>query len=174
MIRPLLLSAALLAATQAAALTCAPPDPVRTFGWAQESSDRYVILHGRLDFDRSRLPESGAPVPPYDPPPGYEPPHGAPDLLAEPVPARFEGFSLGLEGFTRPLSTAITLQPLCTGPWCGTIGPEGTWLLFARVLPDGSYEVQVAPCGGWAFENPSEAVLGRMAACLRGAACGDG
>lgn len=164
MIRLLSLASALLAATGAAALTCAPPDPIRSFLQAQESPDRYVILHGRLDFDPSLMPESGGPFPSDGPRPG------APDFLAPPVPARLTGFALGLDGFTRPVSAAVTLQPLCTGPWCGSIGPGGPWLLFARVL-GGGYEVVVAPCGGGAFEAPSEAVLAQMAACLRGEAC---
>jgi hypothetical protein len=171
-IRALLLGGALVAATQAAALTCAPPDPVRSFRQAQEAPERYVVLDGRLAFDASLMPESGQPVPPYEPPPGHEPPTGAPDLLARPVPARFEGFALGLEGFTRPLSTPVALRPSCAGPWCGSMGPEGTWLLFARETAQG-YEVLVGPCGGWAFETPSESVLGQMAACMRGQACGD-
>jgi hypothetical protein len=171
-IRPLLLVASLLSAGQAAALTCAPPDPERSFAAAQGSADRYVVLHGRLDFDPARMPESGTPVPPWEPPPGYEPPVGMPDVLAPPVPARFEGFSLGLEGFTRPVSATVALLAACAGPWCGTMGPDATWLLFARVLPDGGYEVAVPACGGWAFENPSEAVLSRMAGCMRGEPCG--
>jgi hypothetical protein len=163
MIRPLLLlTAALLAAAEAAALSCAMPDPVQSFRMAQESPERYVVLHGRLTFDESLMP-GGFTEQPQD---GT----GVPDMLTDPVPARFEGFALGLDGFTRPLDTAVTLQPSCLGPWCGAMG-EGVWLLFAQVT-EGGYRVAVEPCGSWTFEAPTEAVLSQMAACMRGEACG--
>ena len=90
--------------------------------------------------------------------------------MMEPVPARFDGFALGLAGFTRPLQTTVTLQPSCLGPRCGSMG-QGVWLVFAQRTEDG-YRVAVDPCGGWAFQNPSEAVLDALAGCLRGEACG--
>lgn len=165
MIRALSVAAALFAAGPAPALTCAPPDPIRSFREAQASPDRYVVLHGWLDFDPALMPESAGP------PPADGPQPGAPDFLAPPVPARFQGFALGLEGFTHPVSERVTLQPQCLGPWCGGLSPGGPWLLFARVAGNG-YEVMVSPCGGGAFEAPGEATLARLAACLRGQACG--
>lgn len=156
MIRLLAPALALLAAGQAAALTCAPADPVRSFQEAQAAPETFHVLYGTLSFDPRQMPQGG-----------YA---GVPDPQPGPVGARFTGFALGLEGFTRPLETSVTLQPTCAGPWCGTFGP-GTALLFAEVT-DAGYVVEIGPCGGGAFDEVSEATLGDLAACLRGQACG--
>ena len=153
MIRGLLLTACLLSATQAFALTCVPPDPIGAFQEAQAAPETYKVLHGTLSFDPSRMPPgdgSAAPTP-------------------EPVGARFTGFALGLAGFTRPVEAPMTLQPTCAGPWCGSIGP-GTVLLFAEVT-DAGYIVEIGPCGGGAFDQVPEATLERLASCIRGEAC---
>jgi hypothetical protein len=149
----LALPALLLAATQAAALSCAPVDPIRDFQAAQAAPEIYHVLYGTLSFDPARMPQGESP----DPQPA-------------PVPARFSGFGLGLEGFTRPVEAPVTLQPTCAGPWCGTFGP-GTALLFAEVTSAG-YVVEIGPCGGGAFDQVSEATLARLAACMRGEVCG--
>ena len=148
----LALPALLLAATQAAALTCAPADPIRDFQAAHAAPETYNVLYGTLSFDPARMPQGTDPAPR----PG-------------PVEASFSGFVLGLEGFTRPVEAPVTLQPTCAGPWCGTFGP-GTALLFAQVTGEG-YLVEIGPCGGGAFDQVSEATLSRLAACMRGEAC---
>lgn len=89
-----------------------------------------------------------------------------------PVEARFDGFALGLAGFTRPVRAAIRLQPVCLGPFCGSIGPGDDWLLFAEVEEAGRLRVEIDPCGAWAFDRVPEATLGALADCLRGEACG--
>ena len=151
----LALPALLLVATQAAALTCAPADPIRDFQAAQAAAETYHVLYGNLSFDPARMPQGGS----------------SPNPRPAPVSARFQGFALGLEGFTRPVEARVTLQPTCAGPWCGTFGP-GTALLFGQVT-DAGYLVEIGPCGGGAFDQVSEATLGRLAACIRGQACGD-
>jgi hypothetical protein len=151
------LAAALaLGATQAAALTCAPVDPIQGFRDAQAAPETYHVLHGELSFDPGDMPQGGT----------AEDPEPSP----EPVAARFSGFALGLEGFTRAVEAPVTLRPTCAGPWCGSIAP-GTWLLFAQVAEAG-YVVEIGPCGGAAFDQVPEATLGALAACLRGEACG--
>lgn len=147
--------AALLAALAAPAhaLTCAPPDPLRSFQEAQAAPEAYVVLNGRLDVDRGLMPPGDGSV--RDP---------------GPVPAAFDGVALGLEGFAQPLRAEVTVQPVCAGPWCGSIGP-GTYLLFAQDTGAG-YEVTVGPCGGRAFGDPEAAVLDALVACLRGEGCG--
>jgi hypothetical protein len=152
---------AALAAPPAAALTCAPPDPLRSFHEADAAPEAYMVLHGRLALPASGWPDVSAG------PPGYP---EAPVATLPPVAARFEGFALGGNGFTHPFSGPILLDPLCAGPWCGSIG-DGTWLLFAR--QDGAdWRVAVSPCGGWAFENPPPRMLDALAACMKGGACG--
>lgn len=157
MIRPLLLAAALLTATQAAALTCAPPDPLRSFREAQAAPESYVVLHGRLSFDPAAMPN------------GRRPPRDGTGF--PPVPARFDGFALGLAGFTRPVRATVLLEPTCLGPFCGSIGPGDDWLLFARPSERGTYRVGIDPCGAWVFDRVPEPTLDALAGCLRGDAC---
>jgi hypothetical protein len=150
-IRLAALALLVLAATQAAALSCVPPDPLREFREAQAAPETYNVLYGTLSFDPARMPQEGL----------------SPNPQPAPVGARFEGFALGLDGFTRPVQAPVTLQPTCAGPWCGTFGP-GTALLFARVTPGAGYVVEIGPCGGGAYDQVPPAVLDRLAAC-RGA-----
>jgi hypothetical protein len=161
MIRALLLAAVLLPATRAAALTCVPPDPLRSFREADASPERYVVLHGRLRFDPAGMPGLGT-----------LPPPGAAETLLDPVAAQFEGFALGPDGFTRPVRAAVTLEPTCFGQFCGSIGPGEGWLLFARTSEAGRYRVEVDPCGAWAFDRVTEDTLDALVTCLQGGSCG--
>lgn len=156
MIRLGAVAAAVLAATQAAALTCARPDPIQSFRDAQVAPESYVVLHGTLEFDPAAMPRGG-----FSPTPEPRP---------APVGATFQGFALGPEGFTRPVEDTVTLQPTCAGPWCGSIAP-GTFLLFAEVTEAGP-RVEIGPCGGGAFDQVSEETLSRLTACMKGEACG--
>ena len=162
MIRSLLLIAACLTATEALALTCVPADPLQSFRMAHEAPETFVVLRGRLSFDQAQMPD------------GSEVPPGAAETTLDPVEARFEGFALGLSGFTRPVRAPVLLQPLCFGQFCGSIGPGEDWLLFARASGSGQYTVAVDPCGQWAFDRASQATLDALAACIRGSACGGG
>ena len=152
---------ATLAATQAAALTCVPADPITTFRMAQEAPESYVVLYGRLDFDSGAMRDGTDIVSP-----------GAAETPLEPVPARFGGFALTPEGFTRPVQGQVSLQPICFSQWCGSIGPGDDWLLFAQSTTAGTFQVGINPCGVWAFEGVSLVTLDVRAGCLRGENCG--
>jgi hypothetical protein len=156
MIRPLALAAALLAATDAAALSCIMPDPAQSFRMADEAPDRFVLLYGTLAADPALFPD-GTELEP-DP---------------DPVPGRFAGHSLTAAGFTEEASGPVTLQPTCAAQWCG--GPPGTGPVpaFARLTGAGRV-IELDPCNAWVFPDPSTATLDLMAACLRGEACGPG
>lgn len=152
----------LLAGSEAAALTCLPPDPLQSFGRAEQAEEAYVVLLGRLDFDPARLTAGEPPSP------------GATETRREPVPARFEGMGLGPDGFTRPVAAGVLLEPLCLGQFCGTIGPGDDWLLFARPDGAGGYRVEIDPCGSWAFDSTGPEIREALAACLGGqATCGE-
>lgn len=161
MIRPLLLAAALLTGTQAAALSCRQPDPIEGFGWAEESPDRHVVLLGRLDFDPALLEpvQRGLDA------------DGAIDLPEPPPPvtARFEGRSLTTRGFVPSAIDTVTLRTICVTGSCGTLQPGENLLFFAREAA-GGWELELSPCGS-VFADPSRKVLRALAACLRGAAC---
>lgn len=162
MIRSLLLAAALLSATEAAALTCVPPDPLRSFREADAAPEGYVVLHGSLAFDPALMPGAGD-----------LPPPGTAETWLDPVEARFEGHALGLAGFSRPVRASVLLEPGCLGQFCAHIGPGDDWLLFARPSGTGVYHVAIDPCGSWAFDRASRATLNALTSCLQGGACGE-
>lgn len=139
------------------ALSCLAPDPVRSLKEAQAAPERYRVLLGRLDFDEALLP----------PPVAEAPPPALPD-----VPARLAGGDVwgGASGDARG-GLEVALRPSCAGPWCGWIPSGETWLLFARE-EGGALVVDVAPCGGWTFMDPTAAQLDAVRACLSGGACG--
>ena len=155
MIRPVLLALCSLAATEAAALSCLPADPMRDFQEAQDAPESYHILHGRLSFDPSLMPQRVS---------------NDPGVTPNPVDAQFDGFALGPEGFTTPVEAEVVLQSTCAGPYCGTFGP-GEALLFAEITEAG-YLVRIGPCSGGAFDQVNQDTLDGLAACLRGEGCG--
>ena len=145
---------ALIAAGEAAALSCAPPDPVASFVQLSEVPEPYVVWLGQMAFDEGLLPEGID----NDPPP---PP---------PIPARFVGRGLTPEGFTNPVAAAVTLQPVCLGPWCGGAASGETVMAFVRM--DGAVPlIEAGPCGGRIFPDPSEADIAAVTACIRGETC---
>lgn len=153
MTRALLLVAA-LAASPVGALTCAPPDPVTSFHRADAAPERHRALVGTLSFDDAALP-----------PPANEAPPSLPD-----VPARLDGAAI-LPNGGSPGSFGVTIRPTCAGSWCGWIPSGESWLLFVREERE-ALVVEVGPCGGWAFMDPTQAQLDAVTACLRGEACG--
>lgn len=164
MIRPFALPAALLAGTahlagtQAAALSCSMPDPVRTYLDYLEEGGDFAVLHGNLFFDVSLLPLKG---PTDGPGPGG-------DTEMPPIPALFDGAVLGPAGPMGTAPPALLLQPVCFGQYCG-YASEGPHVLFARTTPDG-HVVRLGLCGGTVFE-PDPDTLARLGACLRGEDC---
>lgn len=151
----LLLTFALaLATTQASALSCLPPDPIRAFQVAFQSGDEYLILKGRFAFDASGLPDAEV---------------AGILVLPQPVPAEFVGFSLTLDGFTNDIAGPITLMPTCIGAFCGGLQPGTDIIAFARRQGTG-YVVEVDPCSGWMF-TPDAVTEAVLSACIRGESC---
>ena len=158
MIRPALHALALLALTagQAAALTCAPSDAVRSYTNARDSEDAYVVLLGRFSFDPSLLPESEV---------------GAGERTPVPIPARFTGTQLDASGdFATPVERDVTLLPICFGPWCGAMQAGEEVLAFGRLDGD-EVTLELNACNGWHLPQPDAQTLSRVRACHRGAAC---
>ena len=153
-IRSLLIAALLLGATGGQALDCMMPDPAETFRQVSASPDQFVIILGRFEFD-GRLMRGD----------------GEPDGTAiAPIPGRFSGKGLTRDGFTADMSGPILVQQICAGPWCGGApGLSEQTIAFARVM-DGSYVVDVGPCGGTFFVG-DPVVVATLTACIRGEAC---
>ncbi|MCO4847012.1 MAG: hypothetical protein KC448_03460 [Yoonia sp.] len=138
-------------AGQATALSCVRPDAVRTFERVSEDSDSYYLLYGTLDFDATKQPK------------------GVVNEERNPAPivAQFAGFALNKGGFTTPYASTVTLQPVCYGPWCGSVTPDVQSLFFAKVDGD-AVIIEANPCGGQIFPDPSQALLDTMTACMNG------
>lgn len=146
-----LATAAILIATQGAALSCLRPDPVTTFERLNDDSSSYYLLLGTLDFNASLLPKGVVNE----------------ERTPAPIAANFKGFGLTKRGFTTPFERPVTLQPVCFGPWCGNEVPGIKSLFFAKVAGD-DVVINSDPCGGTSFPNPSRQTLDAMTACMNG------
>ena len=140
-----------LIAGQASALSCIQPDPVRAFQQAAGSDVTYYVLYGTLDFEAAKQPKGVVNEP----------------RRPDPIPAFFRGSGLSDSGFDLPFETAVTVQPLCAGSWCGATAPHTPALIFAQVHDD-QILVEVGPCGGQVFLEPTVAVLDKMTQCMNG------
>lgn len=142
-----------LMAGQASALSCLRPDPVAAFQRAADADATYYVLYGTLDFDTRLLPQSGdgmsAPIEPA------------------PISAFFRGNGLSKTGFNLRFDQPVTLQPVCGGPWCGSASAHTPAIAFVRVVGD-ELLLEIGPCGGQFFEQPSQADLDAMVQCLNG------
>ncbi len=146
-----------ISAQPALSLSCLPPDVARTFNSAAQSEDQYVLVHGELRFDESKLPEVDFENQQDTPPDTF-------------IPATLEGNALGLEGYSHPVEHDITLNVRCFGPWCGGAVSDIKYLAFLKKTDEG-YTLELDPCGGMGFGEPSEEQLNQAAQCMRGEAC---
>ena len=141
---------------QAAALSCLAPSLQRSFTEANAGPETYIVVSGRVTLDAAKLPRSGGTAKP-------------PAEMTK-VPARLIGKSMSKSGFTRPFDKPITLEVACYGPWCGAISSGQDVLAFVK-RDTGSYAIDINPCGGRAFPNPTARNLEEVLGCFRGAAC---
>ena len=145
----------LLCAGQAAALSCLPPDVVRTYREVDADSARWGAVVGRLDFDESRLPQ---PDRREVSPPQTE------------IRAQLIGHSLTPEGWTRPFQQNVTLRVQCIAAWCATPVSGRTYLAFVK--REGARRVVIAdPCGTTLFPRPARRDLDRLQSCFAGGRC---
>lgn len=140
-----------LIAGQASALSCMRPDPVSAYQQAADAQGVYYVLYGALDFDAIELPK------------GVENNPRAP----APISAMFHGNGLSPEGFNLRFDQPVTVQPICAGPWCGQVAPHTAAIVFVQALDD-HLLLEVGPCGGQVFEQPSQADLDAMVQCANG------
>ncbi len=147
----ILVAIAVLAGTQAQALQCLRPDPVRSFQAAMAAAETYVVLRGTVAEAEILIPPAKDETQPY------------------PVPVWFIGHILTVDGFTQALETPMTVQINCTGPWCGSMLPEVEVIAFAKVVA-GTYVIDAGPCETWVFQ-PTPLVEDVLTSCIRGAAC---
>ncbi len=138
----------LLGVTQAQALSCVRSDVARTFAWASEADENYIILRGAFDFAQSRA--------------GVQP-------SAKQLEATFEGSYLSAGGFVAAPTLDVTLNFECLGPWCGSINAGEEFLTFVEQTSNG-YVLRVGPCYSTAFQSDEQNVQ-TAESCMRGGPC---
>lgn len=136
------------------ALSCMRADVTTTFNLMNEVPEDVYVLHGVLDFDESLLPQGVINE-------GRNP---------DPIPGRFEGLGLTLNGFTSTFDRPILVQSVCYGPWCGSVTAGEELIVFAKVLGE-DVVVEVDPCGTTAFSDPTPDMEDTLTSCIRGEAC---
>lgn len=140
---------------QVHALSCLRPDPIDTYKRLAAAPEPYYALYGKLTFDEDRLPagvSSGSTRTP------------------DPIPARFEGKSLSMQGFANRYSSDVILQIGCAGAWCGSARSGVDAVYFVEVT-DTPLTVQAGACGGMIFEEPTQATLDMLTSCFQGGTC---
>ncbi|HGG04792.1 MAG TPA: hypothetical protein ENK28_04985 [Aliiroseovarius sp.] len=160
MLAPRFLAAVLLSALTAgpvAALSCMPYAPQQAFQDASTSPDPYVIVHGKLSFNPADLPK------------GFDERGGGPTEETL-FTASMVGFSLTAAGFNNRFIRNIKVHAACAGPWCATLETGEDYLLFLKKVGQ-NYLLEITPCPGFSFLNPSAEVLNDIHQCLLGEAC---
>ncbi|MBY6091319.1 hypothetical protein [Maritimibacter alkaliphilus] len=154
----LLAAPALLAALAgpASALSCMAPDPATSYTRAAEAAERYVVIEGRLSYDPASMPPVTSPS-------------EAP--LERHTTGRIEGKALSSGGFDIPFATEVEMDFTCHGPWCTGNVPQGDAVMFLEQTEAG-YRLELTPCGGWHFAEPTSAQLSALRRCHRGQSCG--
>lgn len=147
----------LMAATAVNALSCLPSDIRQSYQDAAKAKDGYVIATGRIIFDEKKLPKQDF----------------AHQERAKPnnfLPAKFRGMAMGKNGFTIPYNPEITINAQCYGPWCAGMNSGMEYLVFLRRTASGDV-LEINPCGGFAYGNPTPEMRDAMLACYRGKSC---
>lgn len=146
-----------ISSSHALALSCLPPDVARTFNFAQESEDRFIVVHGQLKFDETKLPQTDWENQGATPPNTF-------------IPATLTGQSLDQTGFSKSFDQEITINARCLGPWCAGGVSDHEYLAFLKETEEG-YSLELDPCGGMAFVEPNTEALSKVEACFQGKAC---
>lgn len=137
-----------LMATQSHALSCVRPDVVRSYNGVAKSESEYVVLLGSFKFPKIQAEEG----------------------KSLNVKARFTGKLLTGAGFNEEVTAPVTISFSCAGPWCGRIEPGSEQLSF--VQQDGNLlTLQVDPCYGLTFPDPSAEQVKLIEDCAAGLSC---
>lgn len=152
------LVAAFLAVPSAGfALSCMPYNAIAAYKDAATSDDSYVVVHGKLTFDESKLPKVD----------WNRQDEVKPDNH---LTGRIDGQSLTKAGFTAQFVRDIDINVMCAGPWCAGLSDGADYLVYLKKVGDG-YLLENNPCGGFAFQDPDDDTLSKVTACIQGKRC---
>jgi len=133
---------ATLSANPAASLSCAKPNVARTFNWAAESKDVYMVGYGALRAigdvkDPNTYPENQLKRKSYS------------------IDANFTGTFLSKRGFVNEQTIPVTVTVQCLSVWCGQFPvTKENVLVFIQKTKTG-FEVTADPCGSNIMTAPS-------------------
>lgn len=148
-----LATALALAAAPATALTCLPPDLQRSYDWADERPEPFVVALGSLVRTGPDTPDG----------PASDNPQGRASYS---FPARFAGMVATGDGFTLDRAFDVTVEVQCQSVWCGGHSQSDYGLYFLRRDDGDAHALEAGLCGGFFFDNPTEhqlmEVLGMM------------
>lgn len=144
---------ALAGGAPALALTCMRPDILRSYGWADERPEPFVVALGALVRTGPDTPAG---------PTGET----AQERVSYRFPARFEGRLATADGFTVERAFDVTVEVECRSVWCGGPSLSDYGLYFLRQDAGDAHALEAGLCGGFFFDNPTEhqlmEVLGQM------------
>ena len=148
----------MLASGPALALSCMRPDVATSYRDAADSADSYLVVLGRLTHDEPASAETMRnPDRVDDPPQTFE--------------ARIAGHFLNGESFGGDIAVPVTVTVGCVSVWCAPVPPaEAEVLAFVRHDAEGYY-LDVGPCGGRYFTDPTQEQIDRVLACHAGGDC---
>ncbi len=159
MLRIVGLLCVVLAAGDAAALSCIVPNFGRDFNYAQASEARFYVALGRL------IPDG--PVPDVLP----EEQASQTGVRGYSVPYRFVGSLIGKAGPGPEREMAVRVEVNCVAVWCGGF-PRGTDAALMLLEQDGDGAIfRIGACGAAQLVEPDASDLRAIGACLRQGAC---
>lgn len=138
-------------ASQAAALSCAPPDIKQTFNYLHKSPKTYVMGLGKITAQN--------PIPEYI--------RGE----ARQIPAKFEGVFLGKSGKTKPQTVRLTVEATCVSVWCGNFPKTDKQMLVFLQKTATGYQMESGPCGGHFKISPTSRDIRVLKRCLKNKGC---
>lgn len=155
--RSLLVAAFLLLPNTASALSCMPYNAVAGFQDAAKANADYIAVLGRLSFNKRDLPKVD----------WSRQQDVKPDNF---LTGRIDGESLTGTGFNAPFKRDIRINVQCAGPWCAGLENGSEFLVFLK-RDNGTYLLEVNPCQGFAFSNPTQTTIRKIENCMQGKKC---
>ncbi|NDW54141.1 hypothetical protein [Aliiroseovarius sp. PrR006] len=155
--RALALAIFMVVPSAASALSCMPYNAIAAYNDAAKSEDSYVVAHGTLRFDESKLPKVD-----WDHQEDVQPDNF--------LTGRIDGQALTRAGFTAQFVRDIDINVQCAGPWCSGLSNGADYLVYLKKMGDG-YLLEANPCGGFAFQDPDKETLSKVTACIQGKRC---
>lgn len=93
-----------------------------------------------------------------------------PDAQVTNLPARFSGKMLSASGFTRPVTSAISIEYWCWNGWCPHLEADKPALVFLKQSP-GGYTISASACGSDIFFDPTQKMLQTTQDCYLNSKC---